>query len=95
MFNAYSNDDVLNLQGDALTVSNSATQVEISGTLVLTRDQRSLKAALALKQALDSVVATLQAQAELPERRAAEREHERGESGHTSTPELVKNPFKR
>jgi hypothetical protein len=34
----------------------------------LTKDQRGLQAALALKQALDRVVGTLQAAANLPER---------------------------
>lgn len=69
MFNAFSNDDdVLNIQGDALTVSNGTTRVTLSGTLALTKDQRGLKAALALKQALDSIVCALQAQADLPQR---------------------------
>ena len=69
MFNAFSNDDdVLNIQGDALTVSNGTTRVTLSGTLALTKDQRGLKAALALKQALDSIVSALQAQADLPQR---------------------------
>jgi hypothetical protein len=69
VFNAFANDnDVLNIEGDALTVSNGTTRVTLSGTLELTKDQRGLQAALALKQALDRVVETLQAQAHLPER---------------------------
>ncbi|MGA3252061.1 MAG: hypothetical protein ABSD12_28570 [Paraburkholderia sp.] len=69
MFNPFSNDDdVLNIQGDALTVSNGTTRVTLSGTLALTKDRRGLKAALALKEALDSIVGELQAQADLPER---------------------------
>ena len=48
MFNPFSNDDdVLNIQGDALTVSNGTTRVTLSGTLALTKDRRGLKAALA------------------------------------------------
>jgi len=67
VFKPYSNDDdVLNIQGDALTLSNGTTRVVLNGTLELTRDQRGLKAALALKEALDAIVANLQAQAELP-----------------------------
>ncbi|MCC8402989.1 hypothetical protein LJ655_14030 [Paraburkholderia sp. MMS20-SJTN17] len=67
MFKPYSNDDdVLNIQGDALTLSNGKTRVVLNGTLELTRDQRGLKAALALKEALDAIVANLQAQADLP-----------------------------
>jgi hypothetical protein len=69
VFNPFSNgDDVLNIQGDALTLSNGTTRVTLSGTLALTKDQRGLQAALALKEALDSIVGELQAQADLPER---------------------------
>jgi hypothetical protein len=69
VFKAFANDaDVLSIQGDALTVTNGTTRVVVSGTLELTRDKRGLQAALALKQSLDSVVAALQAQADLPER---------------------------
>jgi hypothetical protein len=85
VFKAYANDaDVLNIQGDALSVANGTTRVVISGTLELTRDQRGLKAALALKQALDSVVAALQAQADLPERIKDEPD---------AKPGVVDNPF--
>ena len=69
MFDAFANDhDVLNIQGDALTLSNGTTRVTLSGTLELTKDRRGLQAALALKQALDRVVETLQAEPHLPER---------------------------
>jgi hypothetical protein len=85
VFNAFSNDDdVLNIQGDALTVSNGTTRVTLSGTLALTRDQRGLKAALALKQALDSIVGALQAQADLPERIKDEPD---------AKPGVIDNPF--
>lgn len=69
MFNAYSNDDdVLNIQGDALTVTNGKTRVVLNGTLDITKDKRGLKAALALKAALDGVVSALQSETDLPER---------------------------
>lgn len=85
MFNAFSNDDdVLNIQGDALTVSNGTTRVTLNGTLALTRDQRGLKAALVLKQALDSIVGALQAQADLPERVKDEPD---------AKPGVIDNPF--
>jgi hypothetical protein len=67
VFKAYSNDDVLNIQGDALTVSNGTTRVTVNGTLDITKDKRGLKAALALKEALDGIVAALQAEAHLPD----------------------------
>jgi hypothetical protein len=85
VFNAYSNDvDVLNIQGDALTVTNGATRVAISGSLELTKDKHGLKAALALKQAVDNIVAALQAQADLPERIKDEPD---------AKPGVVDNPF--
>jgi hypothetical protein len=85
VFNAYSNDvDVLGIEGDALTITNGATRVLISGTLALTKDKRGLKAALALKQAVDSAVAALQAQADLPERIKDEPD---------AKPGVVDNPF--
>ncbi|RFU48622.1 hypothetical protein [Paraburkholderia sp. DHOC27] len=85
MFKAYSNDDdELTIQGDALTIANGTTRVTLSGTLDITRDKRGLKAALALKQALDSVVATLQAQADLPEQIKDEPD---------AKPGVVDNPF--
>lgn len=85
MFKAYSNDDdVLNIQGDALTVSNGMTRVVLNGTLDITKDKRGLKAALALKEALDSVVAALQADAHLPDQVKDEPD---------AKPGVVDNPF--
>jgi hypothetical protein len=69
VFDAYANDDdVLNIQGDALTISNGTSRITISGTLDIAKDKRGLEAALALQQAIGSVVAALQAQAALPEK---------------------------
>ena len=85
MFKAYSNDDdVLNIQGDALTVSNGTTRVTLNGTLDITKDKRGLKAALALKEALDSVVAALQAEAHLPDQVKEEPD---------AKPGVIDNPF--
>jgi hypothetical protein len=85
VFKPYSNDDdVLNIQGDALTVSNGTTRVVLSGTLALTQDQRGLKAALALKEAIDAVVAALQAQSHLPAKLKDEPD---------AKPGVVQNPF--
>ena len=72
-FHAYTNDDdVLNIDGDALTVSNGTTRVVINGTLELARDKHGLAAARALKAAVDSVVAALEREKNLPERLAEE-----------------------
>lgn len=85
MFNAYSNDvDVLNIQGDALTITNGTQRIVLSGTLELTKDKRGLEAALALKQAIDSAVAALRAQADLPQRIKDEPD---------AKPGVVDNPF--
>ena len=85
MFKPYSNDDdVLNIQGDALTLSNGATRVVLNGTLELTQDQRGLKAALALKEAVDAIVAHLQAQTNLPAKVKDEPD---------AKPGVVQNPF--
>ncbi len=68
-FNAYANDDdVLNIEGDALTVSNGTTCVTVSGTLEIPKDKGGLASALALKAAVDSIVAQLQRHPNLPER---------------------------
>jgi hypothetical protein len=85
VFKAYSNDDdVLNIQGDALTVTNGTTRVIVAGTLELTKDKRGLQAALALKQALDSVVEVLQAEGILPDRIKDEPD---------AKPGVIDNPF--
>jgi hypothetical protein len=86
VFEAYANDDdVLNIAGDALTVTNGTTRVTVSGTLALTRDRRGLTAALALKAALDSVVEKLQADPHLPARVADEPDEKPG---------VIDNPFR-
>ncbi|CAD6548884.1 hypothetical protein [Paraburkholderia metrosideri] len=85
MFKPYSNDDdVLNIQGDALTLTNGTTRVVLNGTLELTQDQRGLKAALALKEAVDAIVASLQAQNNLPAKVKDEPD---------AKPGVVGNPF--
>ncbi|MFM0292335.1 hypothetical protein P0D71_15855 [Paraburkholderia sp. RL17-383-BIF-A] len=85
MFKPYSNDDdVLNIQGDALTVSNGTTRIVLNGTLELTQDQRGLKAALALKDAVDAIVTSLQAQSNLPAKVKDEPD---------AKPGVVQNPF--
>lgn len=68
-FHAYANDDeVLNIEGDSLTVSNGTTRIVITGTLEIARDKRGLKAALALKAALDGVVDALRHAPALPDK---------------------------
>ncbi|MBN3855719.1 MULTISPECIES: hypothetical protein [unclassified Paraburkholderia] len=85
MFDAYANDDdVLNVQGDALTLTNGSTRVTLAGTLDITRDRRGLAAALALKAALDNVVAKLQADPHLPAQVKEEPD---------AKPGVIDNPF--
>ena len=86
MFDAFANDDdVLNVQGDALTLTNGTTRVTLAGTLELTRDKRGLAAALALKAALDDVVKKLQSDPHLPAKAADEPDQKPG---------VVDNPFR-
>ena len=67
-FHAFANDeDVLNIEGDALTVSNGTTNIEVAGTLRIGKDKRGLKAARALKQAVDDIVAALEREKALPD----------------------------
>jgi hypothetical protein len=66
-FDAFANDsDVLNIGGDAFTVSNDPACIVCAGSLELTRDQDGLKRALALQQAVNAIVAVLQGDAALP-----------------------------
>jgi hypothetical protein len=86
VFNAFSNDDdVLSIQGDALTLSNGTTRVTVNGALEITKDKRGLKAALALKQAVDSIVTALQSEPGLPEQIKDEPD---------AKPGVIDNPFK-
>jgi hypothetical protein len=84
-FHAFANDDdVLNLEGDALTVSNGTACVAIAGSLKIGKDKRGLKAARALKAAVDDIVAALEREQALPDEL------------HDEPPEAtgtVKNPF--
>ncbi|MGN6668473.1 MAG: hypothetical protein ACTHKH_16100 [Trinickia sp.] len=67
-FHAYENDDeVLNIEGDALTISNGMTHVLLSGALRIGKDKHGLKAARALKQAVDGIVAALEREKALPD----------------------------
>lgn len=50
-----------------LTVENRIDQVEMYGSLAITRDQAGLKMALQLKALLDATVAHLQSDSDLPE----------------------------
>jgi hypothetical protein len=85
VFDAYANEDVLNVEGDALTITNGTTRVTLAGTLELTRDRRGLTAALALKAALDDVVRKLQADPHLPAKIADEPDQKPG---------VIDNPFR-
>ncbi|RQS07318.1 hypothetical protein [Burkholderia sp. Bp8998] len=67
-FKAFADDaSILNIHGDAFTVTNDPERVVLSGTLEVTRDQAGLAAALALQQAVASIVDALQHDPALPE----------------------------
>ncbi|MFM7632739.1 MAG: hypothetical protein ACKO65_05180 [Betaproteobacteria bacterium] len=52
---------------DALTIENRLDQLEIYGSLAITRDKIGLAHALQLKQILDAAISTLQNDPALPE----------------------------
>jgi hypothetical protein len=51
-----------------LTIENRLDQVELYGSIQLTRDKAGLEQARQLKQILDAVVATLEADKHLPDK---------------------------
>ncbi len=53
---------------DELTIENRVDQLELYGSLSITRDRIGLERALQLKTVLEAAVAHLQAAKELPER---------------------------
>ncbi|WP_175948848.1 hypothetical protein [Burkholderia pyrrocinia] len=67
-FKAFADDStVVNIHGDAFTVTNDPDRVVLSGTLELTRDKAGLAAALALQQTIASIMDMLQHDPALPE----------------------------
>lgn len=52
---------------DELTIENRVDQLELYGSLSITRDKAGLERALRLKAVLDATVAHLQAASDLPE----------------------------
>ncbi|MDN7814072.1 hypothetical protein [Burkholderia gladioli] len=72
-FTAFADDStVVTIAGDALTVSNDPSRIQISGDLEIARDQEGLKRAQALLAALTSIVDTLKAVPDLPAKLADE-----------------------
>jgi hypothetical protein len=73
VFKPFANDsDVLNINGDALTITNGASRIAVSGDLTIARDQAGLASALALQKAVNAIVEALQKDATLPARLADE-----------------------
>jgi hypothetical protein len=73
VFKPFSNDsDVLNINGDALSITNDTTRITLAGELVIARDKTGLAAALALQKALNEVVDVLQQDPALPAKLADE-----------------------
>ncbi|MPV71499.1 hypothetical protein [Burkholderia sp. BE17] len=84
-FKAFADDStVVNIHGDEFTVTNDLQRIVLSGTLELTRDKAGLAAALALQQAIASIVDVLQHDPALPE-------HVRNEPAAPTG--KIKNPF--
>jgi hypothetical protein len=64
-----------------LTIEDNTDRVSLYGSLNLSRDQLGLKQAKALRDILDQVISSLEAQKDLPEQLAV------------LQPKTVKNPF--
>jgi hypothetical protein len=60
--------DVLNIQGDALSITNDTGRITMSGELAIPRDQSGLALALALQEAVNAIVNVLRQDAALPAR---------------------------
>ncbi len=72
-FTAFADDSsAINIAGDALTISNDPSRIQISGDLEIARDQEGLKRAQALLAAVTSIVEALKAAPDLPARLADE-----------------------
>ena len=84
-FKAFADDStVLNIHGDAFTVTNDPQRIVVSGTLELTRDKAGLATALVLQQAVASIVEVLRHDPALPEQVIEEPAAPTGK---------IKNPF--
>lgn len=85
-FAPFANDtDVLSIHGDALTITNDPSRIVLAGSLELTKDKAGLAAAMALADAVATIVERLRSEgAGLPESIGDEPP---GISAH------VKNPF--
>lgn len=85
-FRAFADDStVVNIHGDEFSVTNDPQRIVLTGTLELTRDKAGLAAALALQQAIASIIDVLQHDPALPERVCDEQAAPTGK---------IKNPFK-
>ncbi|WP_175947835.1 hypothetical protein [Burkholderia pyrrocinia] len=84
-FKAFADDStVVNIHGDAFTVTNDLDRIVLSGTLELTRDKTGLAAVLELQKVVASVVDVLQHDPALPEHVRDEPAAPKGK---------IKNPF--
>ena len=67
MFKPFANDtDVLNINGDALTVTNDTTRITIAADLEIARDKTGLATALALQKAVNAIVDAIKKYSALP-----------------------------
>ncbi len=84
MFKPFSNDtDVLNINGDALSITNDTTRITLSGELAIARDKTGLATALALQQAVNAIVSVLLQDPALP---AKLKDEPPAPTGHADNP---------
>lgn len=75
-------DDAASISIGKLTIENGIDRIALYGSLDLSKDQQGLAHAKALKEVLDRVVQTLEAQKALPQAIPV-----------PETPKIVSNPF--
>jgi hypothetical protein len=84
VFKPFSNDtDVLNINGDALSITNDTARITLAGDLVIARDKTGLATALALQQAVNAIVDALQQDPALP---AKLKDEPAAPTGHADNP---------
>jgi hypothetical protein len=84
VFKPFSNDtDVLNINGDALSITNDTARITLSGDLTIARDKTGLATALALQQAVNAIVGVLQQDPALP---AKLKDEPPAPTGHADNP---------
>jgi hypothetical protein len=84
VFKPFSNDtDVLNINGDALSITNDTARITLAGNLTIARDKTGLATALALQETVNAIVEMLKQDPALP---AKLKDEPPAPAGHVDNP---------